>query len=120
MTPIGEHRVQVLPLERVFEHKVQTLMRASPASPVDPKHVHDALTLGEILSTAIPDVAPEAIVPGVYGAEDESSCHRCMLSRDPAWPLAPKDQIFELLGWDRQPNNRLQPPAADAILTRRG
>jgi hypothetical protein len=58
-------------------------------------------------------------VPDVYGAEDESSCERCALSRDPAWPLAPKDRVFELLGWNRQPNIRLQ-PAAGAITVRRG
>ena len=99
MAPIGEHCVRVLPLERIFEHKVQTLMRASSASPVDPKHLRDALILGDILSKAVPDIAPEAVVPDVYGAEDESSCNRCTLSREPAWPLAPKDQIFQLLGW---------------------
>jgi len=45
-TEIGEHRMQVLPLEKIFEHKVQTLVRASPAAPIDPKHVRDALRLG--------------------------------------------------------------------------
>ena len=29
---IGRHSIQVLPLERIFEHKVQTLSRASPSA----------------------------------------------------------------------------------------
>ena len=119
-TEIGLHRMLVLPLERIFEHKVQTLVRASPAAPIDPKHVRDAVRLGATLSRSVPAVASEALAPNVYGIDADWSCKRCELSRHPAWPLAPKRRIFELLGWNRQPNNRLQPPAVDANLTRRG
>jgi hypothetical protein len=60
------------------------------------------------------------VAPDVYGIDAEGSCDRCALSRHPAWPLAPKERIFELLGWQRQPNIRMQPTAADAIISRRG
>jgi hypothetical protein len=99
---IGEHPVRVLPLERIFEHKVLTLSRASQSAPIDPKHVRDARVLGEVLGRQVPDVAPATVAPDVYGIEADLSCERCELSSHPSWPLAPRDQIFELLGWNRQ------------------
>jgi len=117
---IGEHSVHVLPLERIFEHKVLALSRASQSAPIDPKHVRDARVLGEVLGRQVPDVAPSALAPDVYGIEGDQFCERCESSSHPSWPLAPKDQIFELLGWNRQPNIRLQPTAAGAIMSRRG
>ncbi len=101
-TQIGEQWMQVLPLERIFEHKVQTLTRASPTAPIDPKHVHDARMLGAILSKGVPAVAAEALAPDTYIIDAELSCSRCGSRRHPAWPLAPKDRIFELLGWNGQ------------------
>jgi hypothetical protein len=99
---IGKHAVQVLPLERIFEHKVRTLARASQSTPIDPKHVRDAQILGELLGTSVPGVAQEALAPDVYGIESDWFCERCQLSRHPSWPLAPRDRIFELLAWRRQ------------------
>src|SRR4029450_10390345 len=104
---------------RIFEHKIQTLMRASPAAPIDPKHVQDALSLGAVLSRPVPEVTAAAVVPDVYGNDADWSCNRCALSLHPAWPLAPKERIFELLVWQRQPNIRLKPTAAGAIMSRR-
>jgi hypothetical protein len=120
MIAIGAHVVQVLPLERIFEHKVLTLSQASQSAPIDPKHLDDARLLGDLLGKPVPHVALEALAPDVYGLEADRSCERCAVSRHPSWPLAPKDQIFELLGWNRQPNIRLQPTAAGAIMSRRG
>jgi hypothetical protein len=116
---IGEHAVQVLPLERIFEHKVLTLSRASQSAPIDPKHAHDARVLGDLLGRQVPGVALETLAPDVYGIEADVSCERCELSSHPNWPLAPKDRILELLGWNRQPNIRLQPTAAGGIISRR-
>jgi hypothetical protein len=99
---IGTHSVGVLPLERIFEHKVQTLSRASESRPVDPKHRDDAQLLGEVLGRPVPDVASGVLAPDVYGLAADWSCGRCELSRHPAWPLAPKPRIVELLGWIRQ------------------
>ena len=117
---IGKHSVLVLPLERIFEHKVLTLSRASPSAPIDPKHVADARVLGDVLGRPCPRVALEALAPDVYGIEADWSCERCALSRHASWPLAPKGRIFELLGWTGQPNIRLQPTAAGGIISRGG
>ena len=51
---IGAHAILVLPLERIFEHKVLTLSRASLSAPIDPKHVRDAHVLGEVLGRPPP------------------------------------------------------------------
>ena len=117
---IVQHAMPVLRLHSIFEHKIQTLVRASPEEPIDPKHVHDALSLGAVLSRPVPEVTAAALAPDVYGIDAEWSCNRCALSLHPAWPLAPKERIFELLGWQRQPNIRLQPTAAGVIMARRG
>lgn len=98
MTAIGGHQIQVLPLERIFEHKLLTLSRASPAARIDPKHVHDAQLLARALHRPAPTVAAGSLAPDVYGVEDWN-CRRCELSRDADWPLAPRERIFELLGW---------------------
>lgn len=117
---IGRHTMPVLPLNRIFEHKIQTLARATPVAPIDPKHVHDALYLGSVLSRPVPKVAAAAVGPDVYSLDADRSCNRCAVSLHPAWPLAPKERIFELLGWQAQPNIRLQLTAAGAIMSRRG
>ena len=116
---IGGHSIHVLPLDRIFEHKLHTLSRASLSAPIDPKHVSDARIIGDVLGRQVPGVASGAVVPDVYGIDD-CFCQRCELSSHPSWPLAPKEQIFDLLGWNRQPNIRLQPTAAGAIMSRRG
>jgi len=93
--------IPVLRLERIFEHKVLTLSRASQSAPIDPKHVRDAQVLGHELGRPVSRVAPEAVAPAVYGGEGDWCCQRCGLSSHPDWPLAAKDRIFELLGWTR-------------------
>ena len=117
---VGTHWLPVLPLERILEHKVQTLSRASHAAPIDPKHVHDAQVLGAVLHKPVPTVAPEALAPDVYGIDGDWGCKRCELSRDAQWSLAPENRIFELLGSTWQPNTRLLPTAAAETRCRRG
>lgn len=101
---VGTHRLPVLPLYRIFEHKIQTLSRASQEAPIDPKHVRDAEILGTVLQKPVPTVAPEALASDVYGLEADCNCQRCALSGDADWPLAPTNRIFELLGWTWQPD----------------
>lgn len=79
-----------------------TLARATASAPIDPKHVHDARVLGGLLGRQTPDVAPEASAADVYGIDADGCCERCELSHHRAWPLAPKDRVFELLGWERR------------------
>jgi hypothetical protein len=95
---VGAQRVKMLALEDILEHKLLGLSKASPASPVDPKHARDAQALGALLGRAIPTIPEDALVEDVYGS-DEGYCRRCELSGDPRFPLAPKDQIFSLLGY---------------------
>lgn len=98
---IGSHAIRVLPLERVFEHKVHMLSRATVSAPIDPKHVRDAHMLGDVLGMKIPEVVTQVLAPDVYGIDDDRFCDRCDLSQHPRWPLAPKNRVFELLGWNR-------------------
>jgi hypothetical protein len=99
---VGGHTLLVLPLERIFGHKVQTLSRASASAPIDPKHVRDVRALGEVVGRPSPAVAPEALAVDVYGIDADRHCERCELSHHPSWPLAPKDRVFDLLGWERR------------------
>ena len=96
---IETHQVNVLALEDIFEHKLRTLSRASAAKPVDPKHADDAYALAQVLGRPAPTLAPECLVKDVYGDETDVYCERCQLSLDPRFPLAPKSDIFRLLGW---------------------
>ena len=107
---IGEHSIQVLPLERILEHKLLILSRASRSAPIDPKHVRDAQLLGELLGVQVSGIDQEAVAPDVYGIGD-LACGRCELSSHPDWPLAPKAQIFDALGWKGPPTIGLQPTA---------
>jgi hypothetical protein len=96
---IGGHRIHVLPLERVFEHKVRTLVRASSSAPVDPKHLRDARALAETLGRAAPSVAAAALACDVYDSEADRLCERCRRSAHPGWPRAPSERIFDILAW---------------------
>ena len=102
---------------RVTNTKSRRCRALSHAAPIDPKHVHDAQVLGAVLHEPVPTVAPEALAPDVYGMDGDWGCERCELSRDAKWPLAPKNRMFELFGWTWQPNTRLQPTAASAMMS---
>jgi hypothetical protein len=91
--------VRVLTLESILEHKLLTLSTASATTPVDPKHDDDARILGAVVGREVLRLPADALVKDVYGGEADWACHRCKLSRHPGFPLAPKDQIFKLLGW---------------------
>ena len=95
---VGTQDLPVLPLQRILDHKMRTMSRASHMSPIDPKHVRDAEILGAVLQMPVPIVRPDALAPDVFGIDD-AGCTRCELSRSAKWPLAPKERIFELLGW---------------------
>lgn len=101
---VGTQVIKMLALEDILEHKLLTISKASPTSPVDPKHAHDAYKLGELFSRTISAVADGSLVEDVYGIDADVFCRRCELSSSPCFPLASKDQIFSLLGWTRQLN----------------
>jgi hypothetical protein len=98
---IGEQPVKVLDLRNILDHKILTISKASPAQPVDPKHDQDARALGAIFGRELAVAPAGSFVKDVYGGEADLACRRCKLSRNPMFQLAPKDQIFDLLGWPR-------------------
>lgn len=98
---IGEQPVKVLGLRNILDHKILTISKASPARPVDPKHDHDARALGAIFGREVPVAPAGSFVKDVYGGEADLACRRCEVSRNPMFQLAPKNQIFDLLGWPR-------------------
>ena len=96
---VGSNRIRSLALEDILEHKLLTISRASPASPVDPKHADDAYTLGELLQRTVPAVHRDSLAKDVYGVNPDEGCQRCVLSSSDAFPLASKHEIFRLLGY---------------------
>jgi hypothetical protein len=96
---IGEHVLKVLTLQTIFDHKALTLERANKARPVDPKHDEDARLIGAIVSREPPTIAPEALRPEVYSGAGELICRRCQASRDVRFPLASRQEVFEILGY---------------------
>ncbi len=72
--------------------------RALLAKPVDAKHWHDAVALAGLLG-APPPPRPAELRRDVYCTDLALVCDRCTRSRAPAFPLAPKRAIFDLLGY---------------------
>jgi len=96
---IGEHVLKVLTLQTIFDHKALTLERANKARPVDPKHDEDARLIGAIVSREPPTIAPEALRAEIYSGAGELICRRCQASRDVRFPLASRQEVFEILGY---------------------
>ena len=96
---IGQQCLRMLALEDILEHKLLTVSKASPGNPVDPKHADDARALGELLQRPVPTLDPASLAADVHGGKEDLYCRRCELSSSVRFPLAPKDQIFSLLGW---------------------
>ena len=83
----------------LFEHKLELLARASPERPVDPKHAEDARVLAGRLGRAIPAIDPRSLRAEVYSTDLSAGCERCEAALDPAFPLASRAAVFELLGY---------------------
>lgn len=90
--------LNVLDARSIFDHKVQMLRTASPSHPVDSKHWDDAVALAELCGLE-PPPAPTSAVRTVYCTDVNLTCPRCELSRTLDFPLAPKSDIFALLGY---------------------
>jgi hypothetical protein len=99
MVRIGAQNMKVLAIEDIFEHKAQTISKASTLDPVDPKHAEDAYALGNLIGRRIPHVEPECLAKDAYGIDAGVLCDRCQLSLNPHFPLARREEIFRLLGW---------------------
>ncbi|MEX1257517.1 MAG: hypothetical protein WEG36_07865 [Gemmatimonadota bacterium] len=83
----------------ILDHKLQTLRTASRERPVDPKHHEHAVALGRLLGRDVPSVPGQDLSIDQYSSELEQRCRRCDESRSTAFPLASKQEIFEVLGY---------------------
>jgi hypothetical protein len=95
----GGTHLRVIDLDSVLDHKLTLLAAASPTKFVDEKHYADALCLGLLLGREIPTLSPAHLGKTVYSKDLHARCARCDASADSAFPLAPKSDIFELLGY---------------------
>jgi len=92
-------RAPLLPAARILDHKLRTLAGLSAVRPVAAKHFRDASALAELCGCQAPQAAEEFLIEDVYSAEIGPPCERCGASRDPDFPLAPKEMILGLLGY---------------------
>ncbi len=97
-TAVGGAALLVLDARSILEHKLQTMRNASESNPVDAKHWLDAAALAELCELA-PPPPPANAAPDVHRIDVGFVCARCELSRAPEFPLAPKGEIFALLGY---------------------
>jgi len=91
--------LRVLTADSILDHKLLTLSKGSSLKLVDSKHYRDARRLATICERSVPDVANEFLTETSYSAEIGPPCERCLASADTNFPLAPKQQIIELLGY---------------------
>jgi len=82
----------------IFAHKLRTIGKASSTEPVDPKHVRDARALAALLGRP-PAASTPYCAPARYCTDLNARCERCERSRTSDFPLAPKREIFVLLGY---------------------
>jgi hypothetical protein len=92
-------RVRVLDPDAILEHKLATLGEASEQRPVDEKHYRDAVLLGHLCDRQVPKLVEALLCKEEYSKDLAAGCSRCDASVDPAFRLAPKQQIFEVLGY---------------------
>jgi hypothetical protein len=96
---LGEASVLVLAARQVLAHKVGLLERASAERPIDYKHLEDARLLASLLGESEPRVAADRLCVEVYSTDLSARCQRCLASSPLPVPLAPKAEIFSVLGY---------------------
>jgi len=96
---LAGHRLRVLDAHSILDHKVQGMSRASDARPIDEKHPRDAMILGALCGRHVHPLPPESTTKDVYGM-DLTPCPRCEVSRRPEFVVAPRQRIFEILGYN--------------------
>ncbi|MBF0545789.1 MAG: hypothetical protein HQM08_15205 [Candidatus Riflebacteria bacterium] len=96
---LGNEKLLVLDCNDILEHKILTLSKSSIEQPVDQKHYRDALRLAKACSKHISPIPPSHFAKEIYSTDLSTSCLRCELSVDTAFPLASKQNIFDILGY---------------------
>jgi len=92
-------RVRVLEAHALLEHKLEMLARATEERPVDEKHQRDAVLLGQLCGQPMIPLPASRLCKEEYSRDPSARCARCVASIDPAFPLAPKEQILDVLGY---------------------
>jgi hypothetical protein len=91
--------VRILAPEDILDHKIHLLASASAEAPVEAKHYSDAIRLGGISQRAISRMAAPHPASRAYSRDVNATCPRCEASKRPVFPLAPKQAIFDVLGY---------------------
>jgi len=84
--------------QSILTHKLGTIEKASNESPIDPKHVRDAAALAELCGCARGFTTPHTAKAELC-VDVEATCPRCEHSASPDFPLAPKRDVFRILGY---------------------
>jgi len=91
--------LRVLGAHDILDHKIALLSKASVADPVEGKHDADARRLGDVCGRGVPPVPASHLASTVHSRDIDAPCLRCQASRHADFPLAPKQAIFDLLGY---------------------
>jgi hypothetical protein len=89
----------VLRLEDILDHKLAILANSSEDHPADPKHLQDAELIAGMCGRTVPAIDPSRLASAVYSRDSARECTRCNASRSAAFPLAPKQDIMDILGY---------------------
>ncbi|HET7463994.1 MAG TPA: hypothetical protein VFJ82_22250 [Longimicrobium sp.] len=91
--------LRVLAPDDILEHKLATLAKASAAHPAEPKHFEDARRLAALCGRPVPPVPAAHLGAATYSRDVDAVCARCEASRCAAFPLAPRREILDVLGY---------------------
>jgi hypothetical protein len=89
----------VLEPQSILDHKLELLARSSPRVPIEEKHYRDAELLATLCGQRPPERPPFGFAHAVYSQDLTAVCPRCAVSADPRFPLAPKRQVHDILGY---------------------
>jgi hypothetical protein len=87
----------VLDADSLLDHKLALLAGATRSRRCDRKHLADAWRLASFCGREMADVPSDVFETPRYASDTSVMCERCCASRSPAFPLANKQEIFEIL-----------------------
>jgi len=99
LSTVAGQRLLVLDAHSILDHKLHGLSRASAARPIDEKHRRDAITLASLCGRHVDPLQTDWVTIEIYDV-DLRPCPRCEVSRTPGFNVAPRQQIFEVLGYN--------------------
>jgi hypothetical protein len=93
------HTLAILDARSILTHKLLTLAHSSPDHLADEKHQRDALMLAALIGEHVDPVPATHLTRETYDM-DLSPCPRCDASRRAEFPLASKQAVFDILGYN--------------------